>query len=109
MEFLVGAVESDDDQATVDAFYLVGTEGLVGDDGTGVDLGGIDRCLGLDGGGRHGGLGRDIGRAISIVDGVTYTQIILPRYTVDGHSDLDTFSFRVLHLGTKKQSLQTER
>ena len=71
MELLVGAVEGDDNQAAVDAFYLAGAEGFVGDDGAGVDLGGINCCLGLDGGGRHGGLGRDIGRAICIADGRT--------------------------------------
>lgn len=71
LELLVGAVEGDDDQATVDAFYLSGAEGFVGDDGTGVDLGGVNRCLGLDGSGRHGGLGRDIGRAVGIADGGT--------------------------------------
>ena len=41
MELFVGAVEGDDDQAAVDSFYLAGAEGFVGDDGTGVDLGGI--------------------------------------------------------------------
>ena len=71
LELFVGAVEGGDDQAAVDAFYLACAEGFVGDDGTGVDLGGIDCCLGLDGGGRHGGLGRDIGRAVSIADGGT--------------------------------------
>ena len=71
MEFLVGAVEGDDDQAAVDAFYLAGAEGFVCDDGTGVDLGGVNRRLGLDGGGRRGGLGRDICRAVGIADGGT--------------------------------------
>ena len=71
MEFLVGAVEGDDDQAAVDAFDPARAEGFVGDDGTGVDLGGVNRCLGLDGGGRHGWLGRNIGRAVGIADGGT--------------------------------------
>ena len=71
MELFVGAVEGDDNQAAIDALYLASAEGFVGDDGTGVDLGGVDRCLGLDGSGRHGGLGRDVGRAVSIADGGT--------------------------------------
>ena len=71
MELLVGAVEGDDDQAAVDAFDLAEAESFMGDDGAGVDLGGIDRCLGLDGGGRRGGLGRDVGRAVGIADGGT--------------------------------------
>ncbi len=69
LEHLVDAVEGDNDQAAVDAFDLVGAEGLVGDDGAGVDLGGIDACFGLDGGGRHRGLGRDVGGPICIADG----------------------------------------
>ena len=71
LELLVCAVEGHDDQAAVDAFYLAGAEGFVGDDGAGVNLGSVNRCLGLDGGGRHGGLGRDIGRAVGIADGGT--------------------------------------
>lgn len=71
MELFVGAVEGDDDQAAVDALYLAGAEGFMGDDGARVDLGGINRCLGLDGGGRHGGLGRDVGRAVGIADSGT--------------------------------------
>lgn len=71
MELLVCSVKGDDDQAAVDAFYLSGAEGFVGDNGTGVDLGGVNRCLGLDGGGRHNGLGRDVGGPVGIADGGT--------------------------------------
>lgn len=71
MELLVGAVEGDDDQAAIDAFYLAGAEGLVGNDGTGVDLGGINGCFGLDGGGGDRRLWRDISRTVCIADGGT--------------------------------------
>lgn len=81
MELLVCSVEGDDDQATVDAFDLAGAEGLVGDDGTGVDLGGVNRRLGLDGGGRRGGLWWDVGLAVCIADGGTGGQSTLTRYT----------------------------
>ena len=68
MEFLVGAVEGDDNQSAVNAFYLAGAEGFVGDNGAGADVGGIHGHLGLCGRGRDARLGRDIGGPICIAD-----------------------------------------
>lgn len=57
----------------------------MGNDGTGVDLGGIDGCFGLDGGGGDRRLWRDISRAVSIADG--------------GTGGLDDFNFAVASSG----------